>query len=87
MPEFTESIDEALGIITGISAIGGAKLRKKLQEAGARNIQDLDQWMLEADQLAYFFQWNWKSTARAWILVTYIARYWAGPEMGAQPSR
>ena len=79
------TIKSALDLIGEISPVGREKLKNKLRMAGLKNEQDLAVWMHEADNLAYFFQGSWKTAARAWILLKYLALFWAGPEQGATP--
>src|SRR5215831_13162530 len=85
-PQEKQTLDSALALIGSISQIGRSKLEAKLAQAGEPNKAQIANWMREADALAYFFQTSWRDTARAWILLKYLALYWAGPEQGAVPT-
>jgi hypothetical protein len=85
-PEEKQTLDSALKLIGSISPIGRTKLEAKLAQADENNKAQIAKWMREADSLAYFFQRGWKDTARAWILLKYLALFWAGPGQGAVPT-
>lgn len=85
-PEEKQTLDSALKLIGSISPIGRTKLEAKLKVADERNQAQIAKWMRDADALAHFFQTSWKDTARAWILLKYLALFWAGPGQGAVPS-
>jgi hypothetical protein len=76
-------IGSATALIGSINAIGRVKLQAKLSGADPGAMAQLAEWMREADLVV---PGPAKETARAWILLKYLALFWAGPQQLVAPS-